>query len=113
MPAASAVVVHEPEVGLRGADSLVGCEPKPPHRLGTVLRHAFAVGVTEPEVVLRASITCLSTHPQRIDLRRLRLHRRTDERDQDGDDGYEPDGVRHKDVSGRSITARLPRIGRT
>ena len=43
---------------------------------------------------------CLRTHPQRIDLRRLRLHRRTDgERDQDGDGGDEPGGGRHAGLS--------------
>ena len=63
-----------------------------------VLRDAVAVAVHAPEVELRLSITGLSTHPQRIDFRRLRLHRRTDgERDQD-DGGNEPGGVRHADL---------------
>ena len=46
------------------------------------------------------SIPCLSPHPQRIDLRRLRLHRHTQcERGQHSDDGNEPDGVRHAGLS--------------
>ena len=45
---------------------------------------------------------------------RLRLHRRTDERDQDGDGG-EPDGVRHTGVSAQSDVVSdpiLPLAGR-
>ena len=88
-------VSYMTEVVLRLAESLVRRQPKPPRRFGVVLRDTFAVGVHGPEVELRLSIACLRTRPQRIELRRLRLHRRTDgERDQDGDGG-EPGGVRH------------------
>jgi hypothetical protein len=45
--------------------------------LDIVLRDAFAFVVHEREADLRVSLTCLSSHPQRIDLRRLRLHRHT------------------------------------
>ena len=80
--------------------SLVRRQSVPPHRLSVVLRDALAGAVREPEVVLRLSIPCLSTLPQRIRLRRLRLHRRTlCERGQHSDDGNEPDGVRHAGLS--------------
>ncbi len=53
--------------------------------------------------------------PQRINLRRLRLHRRTDaERDQDGD-GDDPGGVRHTGLSAQSDVMSdpiLPLAGR-
>ncbi len=69
------------------------------HRLRIVLRDAVAVGIPDPEEELRLGVTLLCTHPQRIDLRRLRLHRRTDgERGQNGD-GNEPSGMRHAGVS--------------
>jgi hypothetical protein len=58
--------------------------------LGIVLRDASTGGVRDPEEKLRHNLTCLSTRTQIIDLRRLRLHRRTDgERDQDGGGGNE------------------------
>ena len=73
------------------------------HRLGVVLRDALTVVVHDPEVVLRLSIPCLSTHPQIIDQRRLRLHRRTDaERGQHSDDGEDPGGVLHAGVSAQN-----------
>jgi len=105
---AYAVAVHDPEVGLRVGVSLIRRQPKPPRRFGVVLRDTFAVGVHGPEVELRLSITCLRTRPQRIDLRRLRLHRRTDgERDQDGDGG-EPGGVRHASLLAQSDVMSNP-----
>ena len=55
-------------------------------RQHVVLRDVFAVAIHEPEADLRLSITLLSPCPQRIDLRRLRLHRHT-ERDQLGSPG--------------------------
>ena len=68
--------------------------------LDIALRDAFAFVVHEREADLRVSLTCLSSHPQRIDIRRLRLHRHTHcERGQDGDDGNEPGGVRHAGLS--------------
>ena len=73
---ACAVGVHDPEVVLRESGTLVRRQPIPPQRFRIVLRDAFAVAVPGPEVVLRDGITGLSSHPQRIDLRRLRLHRR-------------------------------------
>jgi hypothetical protein len=66
--------------------------------------------------VLRVSITGLRTHPHRIVERRLRLRRRTQyERDQDGDGGNEPGGVRHAGVSahGDVMSDPNPTAGRS
>jgi len=68
-------VVQEPEVELRGGVSLVRRQPVQAHGLGVVLRDTFSVVVHSPEEELRFSITGPSSHPQRIDLQRLRLAR--------------------------------------
>ena len=83
-------VVHDPEVELRRGVALVGREPKPPDRLGVVLRDTPAGVVHHAEQNLRTGVSLLSQRAQLVELRRLRLHRRTGrERDQDGDGGNE------------------------
>ena len=64
---APALVVHEPEVGLRAGDTLVGGETVPADRFGIVLRHAFAAGIFEPAVELRGGIALLSRHTEPAD----------------------------------------------
>ena len=71
------VAVHQPEPELRRGRPLIRRQQEPPHPLHMVLWDAFAVGVHAPEEDLRVSVPLLSTRPQRIDLRRLRLHRLT------------------------------------
>ena len=53
---ALAVVVHDPEIELRGGGALLGSEAVPPHRLGVVLGHALAVVVHDPEIELRGGV---------------------------------------------------------
>ena len=45
------VPLHQPEVELRLAKSLIGGEPAQPHRFGVVLRDPGAIRVHRPEVV--------------------------------------------------------------
>ena len=54
-----------------------------------VLRGALAVPILDPEGDLRSSVSLVSQRAQLVELRRLRLHRRTGrQRDQDGKVGW-------------------------
>ena len=56
---ALAIGIPHPEIGLRGAISLVGGLAQPLHRLCFVRRDAPAIFIDHPETVLRFRITLL------------------------------------------------------